>query len=136
MKRVVMASGLAAAVATFACGCSGSSIKAVAAARPTPSFTTIVKSLGAATQTQTASVETSCFVVRAVNSTRTFPDSSAALAFASGHLLPRWHDAPQAFDRIGDRGATQFFMRSMTRADVVAVRADRGRWHIVGTGHC
>ena len=84
----------------------------------------------------TASVEKSCFAVRSVSSTRTFPDSAAALTFASAHLLPRWHDAPQAFDGIGDHGATRFFMRSMTRADVVALRTDGDRWQIVGTGHC
>lgn len=71
-----------------------------------------------------------------VGSTGTFLDAADALAFASARLLPRWRDAPQAFDAIGERGATRFFLRSMTRADVVALRIDAARWHIVGTGHC
>lgn len=122
-------------MATAVCGCSEGPSQD-AAARPMPSETTVVQSLQATTQTVSASVEKSCFAVHPVGSARTFGDSAAALDFASAHLLPRWRDAPQPFDEIGEHGATRFFMRSMTRADVVAVRVGAGRWHIVGTGHC
>jgi hypothetical protein len=135
VRRVVRTLGIASVLAAVACSCSAGS-GSEATSRPGPSTTTIVKNLHATTRSVTATVDRSCYGVRPVRTTRTFRDSASALTFASSRLLPRWTDAPQPFESIGQRGATRFFMRSMSRADVVALDVSSGAWLIVGTGHC
>ena len=126
--------GLAAVIAAVACGCSKSP-GSHPASPPIPSVTTVVKSVHAGGHA-TAVVDKSCYKVRPTTTTHTFRNSAAAVTFASANLLPRWTDAPQAFDSIGHRGGAHFYMRSMSRADVVALKVNDGRWLIAGTGHC
>jgi hypothetical protein len=122
-------------MAAVTCGCSTSASDG-AASRPTAPSTVVVQNLQAAPQTVSAAVSKSCYDVRMVRVQRTFATEQDGFAFAAAHLFPVWRDGAEPFLSIGDRKGLRFFMRSMSRADVIAFTVVAGRWSILGTGHC